>query len=71
MNKALDILNDIWLKDGKKFLTGDEISIADLCAVCELTQVSDNYLIMFVMVLARLKEIEDLERLINSEILLF
>ncbi len=53
MNKALDILNDIWLKDGKQFLTGDEISIADLCAVCELTQVLDNYLLMFVMVFSK------------------
>ena len=35
--KSLDILNDHTLKDSE-FIAGDKISIADLQAVCELTQ---------------------------------
>jgi glutathione S-transferase len=38
VNKALDIMDTIWLKDGKLFLTGNEISIADLSSACEITQ---------------------------------
>jgi glutathione S-transferase len=35
----MDIINDVWLKDGKKYLMGEEMSIADLSCVCELMQV--------------------------------
>ncbi len=35
----MDILNDVWLMNGKKYLMGEEISIADLSCVCELMQV--------------------------------
>lgn len=38
VQKAMDILNDVWLMNGKKYLMGEEISIADLSCVCELMQ---------------------------------
>jgi hypothetical protein len=39
VQKAMDILNDVWLMNGKKYLMGEEVSIADLSCVCELMQV--------------------------------
>lgn len=38
MIKILDVLENVWLKD-KIFLTGSEISIADILAACEVEQV--------------------------------
>lgn len=35
---CLDLLENIWLKD-KPFLTGSEVSIADLLGACEVEQV--------------------------------
>ena len=39
MEDALDKFETIWLKD-KLFLTGNQISIADILAACELEQPS-------------------------------
>uniref|UniRef100_A0A069DR68 Putative glutathione s-transferase theta-1 n=1 Tax=Panstrongylus megistus TaxID=65343 RepID=A0A069DR68_9HEMI len=38
MIEVCDKMNDIWLKDGKKYITGDNITIADLLATAELEQ---------------------------------
>lgn len=38
MIEILDVLENVWLKD-KIFLTGSEISIADILGACELEQV--------------------------------
>ena len=39
MNKTLDQIEQIWLANGtKKYLCGDQISVADIVAVCELEQ---------------------------------
>lgn len=39
MLKCLDQIEKVWLDHGKKaFIAGDEISIADLLAACELEQ---------------------------------
>ena len=39
MEKCLAHIETIWLENGKKkFIIGDEISVADLLAVCELEQ---------------------------------
>lgn len=39
MEKCLGEIETIWLDNGnKKFITGDDISIADLLACCELEQ---------------------------------
>ena len=41
MEKSLDQLESIWLDNGKKkFLCGDQISVADVFACCELEQPS-------------------------------
>jgi len=37
MNENLDLLENVWLKN-KPFLCGDEISISDLIAACEIEQ---------------------------------
>ncbi|KAK9504329.1 hypothetical protein O3M35_010689 [Rhynocoris fuscipes] len=36
--EVCDKINNIWLKDNKKFITGNEITIADLLAIAELDQ---------------------------------
>ena len=39
MNKTLDQIEQIWLDNGKnQYILGDEISVADIVAVCELEQ---------------------------------
>lgn len=45
MIENLDLLENIWLRD-KPFLSGDEISISDLVAACEVEQPS-TYLFLF------------------------
>lgn len=41
MEKCLDEIQTIWLKNGeKRFILGDEISVADILACCELEQPS-------------------------------
>jgi len=45
MVKCLDQIQSIWLKGGnKKFLAGDQISIADLMATTELEQPGKSYI---------------------------
>lgn len=39
MEEALDLVENIWLKD-TKYLTGDEISIADIVGISEIEQPS-------------------------------
>lgn len=39
MEKTLDTINDVWLKD-QKYLCGNTISVADLFGICELDQPS-------------------------------
>jgi len=39
MDENLNLLENVWLKD-KPFLCGDEISISDLVAACEIEQPS-------------------------------
>lgn len=39
MEKTLDTINDVWLKD-QRYLCGDTISVADLFGICELDQPS-------------------------------
>lgn len=39
MIENLDLLENIWLKD-KPFLSGDEISISDIVAACDVEQPS-------------------------------
>lgn len=39
MEKCLEVIENIWLDHGKKdFITGPNISVADLLACCELEQ---------------------------------
>ncbi|XP_063383720.1 glutathione S-transferase theta-1-like [Cydia fagiglandana] len=38
MESALDTFNDLWLGQGKPFVAGDRISVADLLAACEVEQ---------------------------------
>lgn len=38
MIEVLNVLENVWLKD-KNFLTGSEISIADILGACEVEQV--------------------------------
>lgn len=41
LQSNLRIMSSVWLKDGsKKFLCGDEVSIADLIAVSEIAQIA-------------------------------
>jgi len=41
MNKTLDEIEKVWLKDGSKpYIAGDRISVADILAACELEQPS-------------------------------
>ena len=43
MLKCLETISTVWLDDGKKkFICGEEISVADLLAVCELEQTGEN-----------------------------
>lgn len=39
MINTLDLIENVWLKD-KQFLCGNEISISDINAVCEINQPS-------------------------------
>lgn len=41
VNKTLDIINDVWLKD-QQYIAGNEISIADLFAATEILQTSKS-----------------------------
>lgn len=41
MMEVCDKINDIWLKDGKKYVAGDNITVADLLAITELDQLSE------------------------------
>uniref|UniRef100_U5ESX6 glutathione transferase n=1 Tax=Corethrella appendiculata TaxID=1370023 RepID=U5ESX6_9DIPT len=38
MEYVLDLFENIWLQDGNKFITGNEITVADLLAACEIEQ---------------------------------
>ena len=38
MEKALKTIDEVFLKDGKRFIAGNEISIADISAICEINQ---------------------------------
>ena len=40
MKKGVSHISDYFLKGGKKFVTGDEVSVADLLIVCELRQLN-------------------------------
>ena len=41
MEKNLEQIENVWLENGnKKYLRGDEISVADIVALCELEQPS-------------------------------
>lgn len=40
MISTLDLIENIWLKD-KQFLCGDEISVSDIIAICEIDQTSE------------------------------
>lgn len=41
MEATLDVIENVWLKSKEqKFIAGDQISIADLLAVCELEETS-------------------------------
>lgn len=46
MIENLDLLENIWLRD-KPFLSGDEISISDLVAACEVEQPSRYFFFYF------------------------
>lgn len=41
MERTLDDLENIWLKEGQRFLTGDRLTAADIWAACELEQPSE------------------------------
>ena len=38
LQKTLDSIESVYLKDGRPYLCGDQISFADLLGVCELMQ---------------------------------
>ena len=40
LRSCLDDFEKMWLRDGRKYLAGEEISVADILAVCELEQPS-------------------------------
>lgn len=40
MDKCLDQFETLWLSDDKKFIAGNEISVADIWAACEIEQPS-------------------------------
>lgn len=39
MDDALDLMEDVWLKNGQ-YLTGNKITVADILAACEIEQPS-------------------------------
>ena len=48
MENCLHQIESIWLKNGeKKFIAGDEITIADIMACCELEQPGWNQFLKF------------------------
>ena len=40
LRSCLDDFEKMWLRDGRKYLAGEEISVADILTVCELEQPS-------------------------------
>ena len=38
LNSCLDDFEKMWLRDGRSYMAGEEISVADILAVCELEQ---------------------------------
>lgn len=50
MTENLDLLENIWLKN-KPFLCGDDISIADLVAACEVEQPSKQLIFVIIHVI--------------------
>lgn len=43
MEKCLDLIQTVWLDNGKKrFIAGDQISVADILACCEMEQPSTH-----------------------------
>lgn len=45
---CLEKIEHIWL-DGQKFLAGDEISVADILAACELEQTSEQCVYCYIV----------------------
>lgn len=42
VNKSLDTLENVWLSQGD-FLIGDDVTVADLWAICEIEQLSKDF----------------------------